>query len=241
MQSQYTENQRIEDVEMGNFPTCPLQSNAIKRPDTECVEGAEQLGKTFEPMCFRSHFEDCMELYADAQTVANYLNSHQGWFCRCAHPMKAEPLGNNGYILTIGRFGAFGYEVEPKIGLELLPPEARVYRIQTISIAEHAALGYEVDYQAALRLLEVPADRSFLPQVSAITRVEWELDLAVDIHFPKFIYRLQRSLLQKTGDGIVHQIVRQVSRRLTLKVQEDFHKTLGISFEQKHKHYKKLS
>jgi len=28
---------------------------------------------------------DCMEMYADAQTVAEYINAHQ-WFCRCAHP-----------------------------------------------------------------------------------------------------------------------------------------------------------
>lgn len=242
MQSQYTENQHIEDVDLGNFPACPPQPNAtVKRSDTEYVEAPDQVGKTFDAMCFRSHFVDCMELFADAETVANYLNSHQGWFCHCAHPMKAEPLGDNGYVLTIGRFGAFGYDVEPKIGLELLPPKERVYRMQTICIPDYVAPGYEVDYQAALHLVEVPTESSLPPQVSAITRVEWELDLAVYIQFPKFIYKLQRSLLQKTGDRIVHQIIRQVSRRLTLKVQEDFHQTLGIPFYKKHKHHKKPS
>ena len=65
---------------------------------------------------------------------------------------------------------------------------------------------------------------------SEITRVEWELDLIVNLHFPKFIQRLPKSLIQSTGDRLLNQIVRQVSRRLTRTVQEDFHQSLGISF-----------
>jgi hypothetical protein len=34
--------------------------------------------------------------------------------------------------------------------------------------------------------------------------------------------------VQSTGDRLLNQIVRQVSRRLTRKVQEDFHQSLGI-------------
>lgn len=230
MQSQFVDNQHIEDLEMAAFPSCPLnlQLNAMsKQPEAESGEVSEQANK-MEPMCFRSHFEDCMELYADAATVANYLNAHQGWFRRCAHPMKAECLGDNGYALTIGRFGAFGYDVEPKIGVELLPPQESVYKMRTIPIPNYTAPGYEVDYQAALHLVEVPADESLLAPASALTRVEWELNLSVYIQFPRFIYKLQRSLLQGTGDRIIHQVVRGVSRRLTLKVQEDFHNQLGI-------------
>ncbi|MGB7275448.1 MAG: DUF1997 domain-containing protein, partial [Geitlerinemataceae cyanobacterium] len=69
---------------------------------------------------FHSQFVGHMEMYADPQAVANYLDVHQGWFCRCATPMKVDPLGENGYALTIGKYGALGYAVEPKIGLELL-------------------------------------------------------------------------------------------------------------------------
>jgi hypothetical protein len=61
-----------------------------------------------------------------------------------------------------------------------------------------------------------------------ITIVEWQLDLTVYIHFPKFIQRLPKSMVQTTGDRLLNQIVRQVSRRLTHKVQEDFHKSLGL-------------
>jgi hypothetical protein len=41
--------------------------------------------------------------------------------------------------------------------------------------------------------------------------------------FPKFIRRLPQGLIQGTGDRVLAQIVRQVSRRLTAKVQDDFH------------------
>jgi carbon monoxide dehydrogenase subunit G len=56
-----------------------------------------------------------------------------------------------------------------------------------------------------------------------ITKVEWQLDLTVYLQFPKFIRRLPSYLVQSTGDRLLNQVVRQVSRRLTSKVQADFH------------------
>lgn len=189
----------------------------------------------FEPTRFQSEFQDSMEMYAEAKQVAAYLDTHQNWFSRCAQPMKVEPIGQNGYALVIGRFGAFGYEVEPKIGLELLPQENSIYRIQTIPVPNYVAPGYEVDFQASQTFVEIPTSEYFqeqehdgtkLPQ--AITRVDWHLDLSVYLRFPKFIHKLPQSLIQSTGDRLLRQVVRQVSRRLTYKVQEDFHSSLGI-------------
>lgn len=183
---------------------------------------------------FYGAFQDCMELYAPVNTVAEYLNAHQGWFSRCAEPMKVQPLGENGYALVIGRFGSFGYEVEPKVGLELLPPEAGIYRIRTIPIPDYQAPGYDVDYRSSLQLKEHLVDDDST-NLGEITRVEWDLDLTVELHFPRFIQRLPQSIIQSTGDRLLNQIVRQVSRRLTRKVQEDFHQSLGIAFPIKSK------
>ena len=187
------------------------------------------------PTRFYGEFADCMEMYADAQTVAEYLNSHHGWFCRCAQPMKVEPIGENGYALAIGRFGSFGYDVEPKVGLELLPPNQGVYRIKTIPVPDYVAPGYEVEFESSMQLVETQTDSSTQSHAfdglrREITRVEGQLDLAVCVQFPKFIQRLPKSLVQSTGDRLLYQIVRQVSRRLTYKVQEDFHHSLGLPF-----------
>lgn len=193
---------------------------------------AENVGQSIqEPTQFLSHFTGHMELHADAQTVIKYLDAHRGWFCRCAHPMKVKPLGDNGYTLTVGRFGAFGYEVEPSISLDLLPQDQEVYRIQTISTLDSDPQGYEVDFQAALQLSEVPINQDGITEVSRskLTRVEWHLNLAVAIQFPKFIQKLPKNLIQQTGDRLLAKIIQQVSQRLTAKVQDDFHETLGLS------------
>lgn len=174
------------------------------------------------PNKFYGHYSDRMDLSAPATVVADYLNRHQEWFVRCAEPMKVNPLGENGYALGIGKFGAFGYEVEPKIGLELLPPDDGIYRICTVPIPDYTPPGYDVDYRAALQLVE--------QECGTLTHVEWKLDLTVYLHFPRFIQRLPKSLIQKTGDRLLNQIVRQVSRRLTRKVQCEFHSSLGIDF-----------
>ncbi len=192
---------------------------------TSEVEDSSTEATSTTPNRFHSHHSDCMEMSATAHQVAEYLNAHQKWFAPCAQPMTVEQLGENGYALTIGRFGSFGYEVEPKIGLELLPADAGIYRIRTIPVPNYVAPGYDVDYQAALHLVEVANDGQ-----EVITRVEWELDLTVDIHFPRFIQRLPKSLIQTTGDRLLNQIVRQVSRRLTYKVQQDFHQSQGKPF-----------
>lgn len=184
-------------------------------------EGTEELNLS-APTEFCGHYSDCMEMYASADDVAKYLDNHASWFSRCAQPMKVQPLGENGYTLAIGRFGSFGYELEPKIGLELLPQEQGIYRIRTIPIPGYDPVNYHVDYYASLQLLEDTVEKN--GTLECVTKVEWELDLKVYIQFPKFIQRLPKSLVKSTGDKLLNQIVRQVSRRLTRKVQEDFHK-----------------
>jgi Protein of unknown function (DUF1997) len=187
----------------------------------------------FDPVRFHGQFSDCMVMYADAATIAEYLSQHSGWFCRCAHPMTVLPLDENGYALTIGKFSSFGYEVEPKIGLVLLPPDRGIYPIKTIPVPDYTPPGYDVDFNAAMQLLETPDAPRMDNWTGAITRVEWELDLVVAIAFPRFIYRLPMSLIQSTGDRLLRQIVRQVSRRLTRKVQQDFHTSLGLPIPKK--------
>ena len=170
---------------------------------------------------YSSRFADVMEMRAPVKEVSSYLDAHQGWFRRCAAPMQVAPLGINGYRLTLGRFGNFGFELEPTIALELLPQQQGIYRIETIAAPNTDAVadGYTVDFQAALELH--PQDD--------YTLVQWDLDLEVVIRLPAFIGVLPESLVQSSGDHLLRQIVRQVSRRLTWKVQEDFHAHAGLS------------
>lgn len=181
-----------------------------------------------EPTQFSSHFVDSMEMFADAKTVAEYLDAHHGWFRRCAQPMLVDSIGPNSYALTIGKFGAFGYEIEPKVGLDLLPQQQGVYQIETVPVPGYATFGYDVDFRAAMELVELsesPASRR-----GKITRIQWQLDLMVTIQFPKFIHALPESLIQRTGDRLLYQVVRQVSHRLTHKVQDDFHSSHNLPF-----------
>ena len=192
-----------------------------------------------EATCFHGCFESCMEMYVDAKTVAAYMDAHREWFPRCAQPMKSEPIGENGYALTIGRFGSFGYEVEPKVGLNLLPQDQGVYRIETIPVPGYYPPGYDVDFNASMHLVEVePEDEKERRTHPKITRVEWDLDLKVMIQFPRFINALPKPMVQSTGDRLLNQIVRQVSRRLTQKVQQDFHATIGVTLPKKRRHTK---
>lgn len=209
------------------------QSLLIMAGEADHDVSAVEAGQKLEPMVFYSQYVDHMELYADTHAVAHYFDTHHEWFRRCAHPMTAELIGDNAYALVIGRFGAFGYEVEPKIGLNLLPQQEGVYRIETVPVPDQAFPGYEVDFKAAMELIDLPAEaltaQDDLADLNPVTRVQWKLDLWVTIQFPKFIYALPKNLLQKTGDRLLHQIVRQVSHRLTKKVQEDFHHSVGVT------------
>ncbi|MEO1800897.1 MAG: DUF1997 domain-containing protein, partial [Cyanobacteria bacterium J06629_2] len=60
-----------------------------------------------------------------------------------------------------------------------------------------------------------------------------DLDLKVKVEFPQFISKLSASLIQATGDRLLAQIVRQVSPRLTYKVQQDFHQNYGLAMPPK--------
>lgn len=180
---------------------------------------------------FCNHFKGCMVMYADPEAVKRYLDAHLDWFVRCAHPMQVTPIDDNGYGLTIGRFGALGFELEPKLGLKLLPQQQGVYTIETIPVPDYTPVGYTVDFQAVLELMEQhplsPAASHELPET---THVDWQLDLRVMVRFPRFIQELPQGVIQKTGDRLLRGIVRQVSHRLTAKVQKDFHASLGIPF-----------
>jgi hypothetical protein len=140
--------------------------------------------------------------------------------------MTVQPLGqlHNGYVLTLGRFGNFGFEVEPTIGLELLPQSEGIYRIVTVPVAPAAGSEglielYDVDFNASLELDQ---------DSDTLTTVRWMLDLKVWITLPGVITMLPNNLVQSSGDHLLRQIVRQISRRLTWKVQEDFHASHGL-------------
>ncbi|WP_295615149.1 DUF1997 domain-containing protein [Chamaesiphon sp. GL140_3_metabinner_50] len=195
------------------------QSSIVMNPELEQRLVSIET-KQLQPFCFSYRFTDAMLMGADIKTVAKYLDAHQGWFTRCARPMTANPLGKNGYALTIGKFNSFGYVVEPKIGLELLPQDSGVYRIKTVEIPDYTPPGYEVSFNAQMRLVEaVNGDK-------LVTNVDWDLDLNVYIQFPKFIYKLPTGVIQGTGDKLLKQIVNRVSKQLTHKVRQDFHGNL---------------
>ncbi len=189
-----------------------------------------------EPTWFYTRYQDCMEMCADIDTVAQYLDQHQGWFCRCAEPMKTQPIGENAYDLLIGRFGAFGYQVEARVGLELLPPnEQGIYLIHTVPVPNYTPPGYEVNFEATMQLVELPVEEfcqkhkiRASERPSAVIGAQWTLDLYVGVVFPKFIRSMSKSLIEKTGDRLLSKIVKQVSRRLTYKTQMDFHSTLHL-------------
>ncbi len=218
-----------------------MQSKLINHPQNTLLEisSADSMELTGNnsleqqtTFVFEVSFNGRMDMYSDVDTVAKYLNAHEGWFCRCAQPMKVTPLSDNGYVLTVGKYGSFGYEVEPKIAVVLNPPLDRVYRMHTIPIPDYDSPGYEVNYNAVMKLQELEVDSTeivtkglFSKQIipTRITQVTWELDLKVEVEFPQFIARLSSGLIQGTGDRLLAQIVRQVSPRLTYKVQQDFH------------------
>lgn len=180
---------------------------------------------------FHSHFVGVMTMYADRATVADYLDRHPEWFRRCAQPMPVELVAKNSYALRLGRYGALGHALEPQICLELLPSDQEgVYRIETVPMGTHATQGYEVDFNASLHLVEKPLDPALADRLSLThhTDAEWSLDLEVVIHLPRFLQRLPLKLIEQTGDRVLEQIVGQISRRLTRKVQEDFHSARNL-------------
>jgi hypothetical protein len=214
-----------------------LAEAALRSPTTLTYQAtAPEEVELAAPAIFKSHFKGCMEMYAEVGQVTQYLDAHQDWFRRCAQPMQVEPIGENGYILVIGHYNTFGYEVEPRIGLDLLPQAEGVYRIQTIHLPESKTQGYQVDFQAGMNLVEgeISTDAELGKfGVSQLTNIDWQLDLEVAIQFPRFINRLPKSLLQNTGDRVLAQIVKQVSQCLMTKVQDDFHQTYDIAVPKK--------
>lgn len=220
-----------------------LPNTTLEIPTSDSMEltypNSLENKKTF---AFEVAFTGRMDMYSNANTVAEYLNAHEGWFCRCAQPMKVESLENNGYVMTVGKFGSFGYEVEPKMAVVLKPPVDRVYDMHTIPIPGYNPPGYKVNYQASMKLNEVTVENQEAKgklfsrkqtKPSVITQVIWTLNLSVEVEFPQFINKLSSTLIQSTGDRLVAQIVRQISPRLTYKVQQDFHSSHGLAIPPK--------
>lgn len=204
----------------------------------ETVEDLDILDR--EPISFNTNFQGIMEMYSDAETITNYLNDHQGWFVRCAAPMKAEPFGENGYTLIIGHYGAFGYEVDPQMSVILEPSQDQNYVMYSVTNPAFNHPGYEVNYrsemdikpininQAATGIEKAFQQANFTSLPEQITRINWQLNLEVRVRFPDFIYRLPTNIITKTGDRLLTQIIKQVSPRLSYKVQKDFHTRFNL-------------
>ncbi|WP_347404135.1 DUF1997 domain-containing protein [Nodosilinea sp. P-1105] len=199
-----------------------------ERPESEC-----------SVLLFEGQYAGQMDMAAGIDTVGEYLDSHRGWFTRCAHPMQVEPISDHGYALVVGRFSVLSYEVEPKVGLYLSPVDHQVYRIDTIPIPGYVPPGYDVDFRSVLRLVEGEGPGATEGSAApGITKVDWELSLTVKIHKPRFMNALPYALVKGSGDRLLNQVVRQVSKRLTRKVQEDFHASNQLSLPPSyHRHF----
>jgi hypothetical protein len=229
-----TTNDAIPDGISTPAPVNPPES--MEKKDIQDSKHSEDKNN-YPPTVFRNHFVGYMDLFADTATVITYLDNHQGWFKRCAYPFKAEAIGMSGYAMGVGRVGAFGYYVYPNVGLNLLPQENSIYRIVTIPIPDQEPQGYEVDFQAEMRLqprsLADLLSGEELEKTPTMTSIEWDLNLTVTLQFPPFIHRMSQDMIQKSGDGVLAFVVKHVSNSLTAKVQNDFHKTHQIKVPKK--------
>ena len=75
-----------------------------------------------------------MEMRSPAETVAHHLDHHQPWFQRCEATMTVREMDDQTYVLTLGQFGNFGFEIKPTIALELLLQKNNIYRIETVKM-----------------------------------------------------------------------------------------------------------
>ncbi len=220
------------DRAMGAGADSPQRLDPLLQGDSDEAEAQVYPN---ELLVLEGYYAGKMDMSADSDTVGRYLNSHRGWFTRCAHPMKVEPISDHGYALVVGNFSVLGYEVEPKVGLYLSPIDHQVYRIGTVPVPGYVPPGYDVDFHAVMRLKDVPAAQS---PATALTQVDWDLSLAVKIHMPRMLNSVPRSLLKASGDRLLNQVVRQVSKRLTRKVQEDFHQSYNLPLPESYRgHY----
>ena len=107
-------------------------------------------------MIFQTRFAGMIEMYSDQKTVSEYLNDHQGWFVRCAEPMKVIPFGDNGYTLIIGNYGALGYSLEPQMTVILERPKSQAYSMYSVSNPQLPNSTYEVNYHSDLEIQSTP-------------------------------------------------------------------------------------
>ncbi len=222
-------------MQIPSSPSSSQLGSQFLKVGASLIEGQKTSHAEFsskETLHFQGNYIGHMEMYADAASVAKYLDAHQEWFYRCAKPMTVESIGDNGYGLTVGKFKSLNHEVEPKIGLHLLPHDEGVYRIETIPVPGYDPVGYDVDFRASMTLCESAAEAlEDLPEdllIDKTTHVEWELNLSTWVELPRFVQVLPDNLIKASGDKLLNQIVRQVSKRLTRKVQQEFHTALGL-------------
>ena len=175
--------------------TVALAQDPESAPCTPAAVGPLRHSDDVRVNRYSSRFADVMEMRAPSCTVADYLDHHDGWFRRCAAPMTVQPLGPNGYALTLGRFGNFGFEVEPTIGLELLPQSEGVYRIVTTTLsAPDASLQeiYDVEFNAALQLEEDKVNRQ-----KAVRKADYPEELIATNELQKRKMELELADLQE--------------------------------------------
>ena len=48
--------------------------------------------------------------------------------------MTVREMDDQTYVLTLGQFGNFGFEIKPTIALELLLQKNNIYRIETVKM-----------------------------------------------------------------------------------------------------------
>ncbi|WP_408648793.1 protein kinase domain-containing protein [Tumidithrix elongata] len=174
------------------------------------------------PYTFRNYSSGTILLKGDMESVSKYIENHPQWLPQCILPLKARAIGANAYSLNIGKIGALGYEIDPTVNLYMTQDGRSNYQIKTQPIPAKDPNGYEVSFHSKIKLVEHPTRK---PK-NKTTRIEWDLTLIAKLDFPMFVMILPTSLVQRTGDAILNQVVKQVSDSFSEKISQDFHRFL---------------
>ena len=74
-----------------------------------------------------SRFFDSMWMFLPAETVAHHLDHQRVWFQPHEAHMTARAMDDQSYVLTLGQFRNFSFEIEPTTALKLLAQKNNIF------------------------------------------------------------------------------------------------------------------
>ena len=167
----------------------------------------------------------CLIVPVQPIPIKHYLRQPQRLVNALIDPRQIEPLSEGTFRLKMRPLSFMMIQIQPIVDLQIWAGTGDEISLKSIrcEIWGNEYINQRFDLNLTGKLL---------PQsVGSKTQLQGDANLEVSIHLPPALWLTPKTLLEKTGNGLLHSVLLTIKQRLMRQLLSDYHEWVSTQLD----------